>query len=127
MKSYLIRTHKTEKIARNIEQAKNNALKLAKNENSVAIITAYNDNMVESRLVVTPDGDIHPETELNYYEMVKSGQYVYTTHHGIGPGACPKDLKGCKCLPNGKTILYFDRVLSQEELDFYDIKAEWES
>lgn len=63
----------------------------------------------------------------DYYKQVKSGQYSYTTNHGIGPGAYPKDLIGYECLPNGKTKLYFDRVLSQEELDYYDIKAEWES
>ena len=63
----------------------------------------------------------------SYYGMVKGGQYMYVTNHGIGPGACPKDLAGYRCLPDGKTQLFFDRVLSQEELDQYDIKAEWES
>ena len=61
------------------------------------------------------------------YEMIKSGQYMYVTNHGIGPGVCPKDLAGYRCLPDGRTQLFFDRVLSQEELDKYDIKAEWES
>lgn len=63
----------------------------------------------------------------SYYEMVKGGQYMYVTNHGIGPGACPKDLAGYRCLPDGRTQLFFDRVLSQEELNQYDIKAEWES
>ena len=61
------------------------------------------------------------------YQKIKSGQYMYTTSHGLGPGAHPKDLVGYKCLPDGKTQLYFDRVLSQDELDRYDIKVEWES
>ena len=52
---------------------------------------------------------------------------MYVTNHGIGPGAYPKDLAGYRCLPDGRTQLFFDRVLSQEELDQYDIKVEWES
>lgn len=62
-----------------------------------------------------------------YYEQVKSGQYRYVTNHGMGPGAYPKDCIGVRALPNYKTELFFDRPLTQEELDEYDIKAEWES
>ena len=64
---------------------------------------------------------------MDYYNKIKSGQYAYTTKHGLGPDAHPKDLVGYDCLPNGKIKLYFDRVLDQEELDQYDIDAEWES
>lgn len=63
----------------------------------------------------------------SYYEKVKSGQYMYVTSHGLGPGAHPKDLAGYRCLENGKTQLFFDRVLTEDELEQYDIKAEWES
>ena len=61
------------------------------------------------------------------YEKAKSGEYVYVTRHGLGPGAYPKDLIGFECLPDGRTKLYFNRVLSQQELEFYDIEMEWES
>lgn len=51
--------------------------------------------------------------------------YKYITIHGLG-GSCPTDLKEFKCLPDGKTELYFERPLTAKELNFYDIKDEWE-
>lgn len=53
-------------------------------------------------------------------------EYRYITNHGIGPGTMPKDTYiRSEDLDNGKTAIYLNRPLTQQELDKYDIKPEW--
>lgn len=53
-------------------------------------------------------------------------RYAYITNHGLGPNSCPEGLVGFECLKNFKTRLFFERPLTQVELETYDIKPEWE-
>ena len=53
-------------------------------------------------------------------------RYAYITNHGLGPNSCPEGLAGFECLKNFKTRLFFERPLTQVELETYDIKPEWE-
>lgn len=56
----------------------------------------------------------------------KEKEYRYITNHGIGPGTMPKDTYvRSEDLDNGKTAIYLNRPLTQQELDKYDIKPEW--
>lgn len=56
----------------------------------------------------------------------KEKEYRYITNHGIGPGTIPKDTYiRSEDLDNGKTAIYLNRPLTQQELDKYDIKPEW--
>lgn len=58
--------------------------------------------------------------------LKESEEYRYITSHGIGPGAIPKGTYvRSEDLPNGKTAIYTNRPLSDEELKKYDIKPEW--
>lgn len=51
-----------------------------------------------------------------------SKEYKYITSHGIGPGSCPSDAYiRSEELPN-YTVLYVNRLLTEEELNYYDIK-----
>ena len=51
--------------------------------------------------------------------------YRYVTNHGIG-NSCPTEgLVMYEDLLNFKTALYYDRVLTPEELREWDIKDEW--
>lgn len=53
-------------------------------------------------------------------------EYRYITNHGVGPGTMPKDTYiRSEDLDNGKTAVYLNRPLTQQELDKYDIKPEW--
>jgi hypothetical protein len=52
--------------------------------------------------------------------------YKYYLKHGVGPGTLPRDVKVLdqKDLPNYMTIVWLDRPLSSEELDYYDVPSE---
>lgn len=53
-------------------------------------------------------------------------EYRYITNHGIGPGTLPNNVYvRSEDLENGKTAIYTNRPLSDEELKKYDIKPEW--
>lgn len=53
-------------------------------------------------------------------------EYRYITNHGIGPGMIPSNtFVRSEDLENGKTAIYLNRPLSDEELKKYDIKPEW--
>lgn len=53
-------------------------------------------------------------------------EYRYITNHGIGPGTLPNNVYvHSEDLENGKTAIYTNRPLSDEELKKYDIKPEW--
>lgn len=63
---------------------------------------------------------------LDFTQIKKSEIYEYITNHGQGPNAYPTEgLITTEALPNGKTKLTYSRVLTQAELDEYDIKPEW--
>ena len=52
-------------------------------------------------------------------------EYRYITNHGIGPGTVPKGTYvRSEDLDGGKTAIYLNRPLSNEELNKYDIKPE---
>lgn len=56
--------------------------------------------------------------------------YMYIMKHGIGPGTIPKDVTTLKVdddLPEMKTIVWLDRPLSDEELEYFDIPSETEN
>lgn len=56
----------------------------------------------------------------------ESKEYRYITTHGIGPGTVPEGtFIRSEDLENGKTAIYLNRPLSDEELKKYDIKPEW--
>ena len=60
-------------------------------------------------------------------ESLDKTLYSYVTNHGLGLGAVPiVGLVKSEDLGFGKTMLYYDRVLTNDELDKYDIKNEWE-
>lgn len=61
------------------------------------------------------------------YENVPGG-YRYILKHGLGPGTIPKDVNILKSesLPNYRTRVWLDRVLSPEELEYFDIPSETE-
>jgi hypothetical protein len=52
--------------------------------------------------------------------------YWYITKHGIGPGTIPDDVKvgKVKDLDNYYSIVWLDRPLSTDELEYYDIYPE---
>ena len=52
--------------------------------------------------------------------------YMYFTKHGIGPGMLPRDVKIVDWydVNNNITIIYVDRVLTTDELSYYDIYPE---
>ena len=53
-------------------------------------------------------------------------EYRYITNHGIGLGTLPNNVYvRSEDLENGKTAIYTNRPLSDEELKKYDIKPEW--
>ena len=53
-------------------------------------------------------------------------EYRYITSHGIGPGTLPNNVYvRSDELENGKTAIYTNRPLTDEELKKYDIKPEW--
>lgn len=53
-------------------------------------------------------------------------EYRYITNHGIGLGTLPNNVYvRSEDLDNGKTAIYTNRPLSDEELKKYDIKPEW--
>ena len=71
----------------------------------------------------TPDPE--PKKESREKES-REKEYRYITNHGIGPGTMPKDTYiRSEDLDNGKTAIYLNRPLTQQELDKYDIKPEW--
>jgi len=53
-------------------------------------------------------------------------EFRYITTHGIGPGTVPDGVFiRSEDLDNGKTAIYLNRPLTDEELKKYDIKPEW--
>lgn len=53
-------------------------------------------------------------------------EFRYITTHGIGPGTVPDGVFiRSEDLENGKTAIYLNRPLTDEELKKYDIKPEW--
>jgi len=63
---------------------------------------------------------------LKLNEAEESKEYRYITNHGIGPGATPDGTYiRSEDLENGKTAIYLNRPLTDEELKKYDIKPEW--
>lgn len=49
--------------------------------------------------------------------------YWYLSRHGIGPGTIPSGVKIIKCIDDGwDTYMLLDRLLTTEELKFYDLK-----
>ena len=64
---------------------------------------------------------------ISYGKPVGDG-FKYALTHGIGPGTKPEDVGIIKIVgyDNGITFVWFDRVLSTEELTKYDIPSETE-
>ena len=67
---------------------------------------------------------MHKKLKLVKESEVK--EYRYITNHGIGPGTLPDGVYiRSEDLDNGKTAIYLNRSLTDEELKKYDIKPEW--
>lgn len=59
-------------------------------------------------------------------ESEETKEYRYITNHGVGPGALPDGTYvRSEDLEHGKTAIYTNRPLTDEELKKYDIKPEW--
>lgn len=59
-------------------------------------------------------------------KLTETEEFRYITNHGIGPGTLPDGVYiRSEELPGGKTAIYLNRALSDEELEKYDIKPEW--
>ena len=84
----------------------------------VASKLGLNENKSVKTESIEITGTYEPHPEIN-----KS--YAYRLKHGLG-GTLPNDVKIKKYdeLNNGWVIVYLDRPLTKEELDFYDIPSE---
>ena len=59
-------------------------------------------------------------------KLKEAEEFRYITTHGIGPGTVPENTYiRSEELKNGKTAIYLNRALTDEELKKYDIKPEW--
>ena len=64
--------------------------------------------------------------KLKLVKESEAKEYRYITNHGIGPGTLPDGVYiRSEDLDNGKTAIYLNRPLTDEELKKYDIKPEW--